>query len=235
MTDWTTGTVEREYYDEPTIPTKAQIADAGMRIICGVPMERTIMQEAFFGFLHIAVQGWPFAELAYTRNDIARYKLSKHLLESDFTHLLMMDSDHRHPHDIVQRLARWPLNYSNVQIAGGLCFRRGEPFDPCAFVYKDGHYRRLAEWPSGLVQVDALGTGAILIARQVFETIPPPWYDYKYEDLEGWPGTDMSFARYCEQYHIGQYLDTTTVSPHLGVLSVDADTYQAHLKQLGAI
>jgi len=234
VSEWETACVTRNVLEEPELPTRKAIADAGMRIVLAVPMERTIQQEAFFGFMRLAVQGWPFIELPYTRNDIARYRFAQHLLKSEFTHLLMLDSDHRHPPDIVHRLARWMLAYEGIDVIGGLNFRRGEPYDPCAFIWDNGFYRRLAEWVPGAFPVDALGTGSMLVSRKVFETIPPPWFDYKYEDLEGFPGTDMSFAKYCKQYGISQWVDTTTTSPHLGTQMIGAEEYRQFLLSHGA-
>lgn len=233
--DWETATVVRDVYPEPPVPTRKDIWDAGMKIILAVPMERTLDQHAFFGFLRIAVQGWPFAELPYTRNDIARFRFVQHLLANDdFTHLLMLDSDHRHPPDIVQRLARWMMVYPEIEIVGGLNFRRGEPYDPCAFIWDNGFYRRLAQWQQGCLAVDALGTGSILISRKVFERMPPPWFEYHYEDLDGFPGTDMTFARHCAEAGIKQYVDTTTTSPHIGTLMIGAEEYRRYLKEHGA-
>ena len=238
MTDeqeWATSSVVRDVLPEPLLPTKAQVAECGMKILCAVPMERTIQQEAFFGFIQLAVQGWAFCELPYTRNDIARYRFAQHLLESDYTHLLMMDSDHRHPKDIVQRLARWCIVYPQVEVVGALCFRRGEPYDPCAFIWDNGHYRRLAVWAEGCFAVDALGTGAMLIDRKVFERLTPPYFEYHYEDLEGFPGTDMTFARHCKEAGILQWVDTTTVSPHIGTNMIDGATYKRYLTEHGAV
>lgn len=233
--DFSTSSVVRDILPEPPIPTKREITECGMKIMCAVPMERTIDQHAFFGFLNIAMYGWAFCEQAYTRNDIARYKFAKHLLESDFTHLLMMDSDHIHPHDIVQRLARWCIVYPQIEVVGAMCFRRSEPYDPCAFVWNNGYYRRLAVWEPGCFQVDALGTGAILIDRKVFERLPRPWFEYHYEDLEGFPGTDMTFARHCKDAGIAQWVDTTTISPHIGNQMIDEATYRRYLTEHGAV
>ena len=82
--------------------------------------------------------------------------------------------------------------------------------------------------------VDVLGSGSILIAREVFETFGRddfPWFGYSYDkarkgaqdapDWEtlrhgcGWPGTDMWFSALCRKHGIKQWVDTTTTSPHI--------------------
>lgn len=236
--DAVSATVQRRILLEPEPMPPLQPADPDMRVLIGIPMERTISQHAFFGFAEILCQGWPLARLEYTRNDIARCKFAEFLLTSTFTHLLMLDSDHVHPPDIVPRLARWFLAYpGEVQICGGLNFRRGEPYDPCAFIDPgDGSYRRMAEWGTGAIEVDALGTGSIMIAREVFEALPhetgQPWFGYDYS-IEGWPGTDMWFSSRCRKAGISLWCDTTTISPHIGDRFIDLTSYRGWLREQG--
>ena len=232
---WKESAVQRRMLLEPTGHKIVTPEDTEIRVLVGIPMERTIGQLSFFGFVKIFTQGWPLAQLEYTRNDIARCKFGDFLLASSYTHLLMLDSDHVHPADVVQRLARWFRAYPDqVRVLGGLNFRRGAPFDPCAFVDPgDGGFRRMAQWSGGAIEVDALGSGSIMIARSVFEELPRPWFGYDYSDLEGWPGTDMWFSRLCKAHNIALWGDTTTTSPHVGDRLIDETTYRAWLKEHG--
>jgi hypothetical protein len=229
------ATVERRLLREPQGPFTLAPNDPNIKVIIGIPMERTIHQKAFFGFSEILVQGWPLARLEYTRNDIARHKFAEFLLETEYTHLLMLDSDHIHPATVVQRLARWFAAYPEVvRVIGGLNFRRGEPFDPCAFVDPgDGSYRRMAEWGHGAIEVEALGTGSIMIERSVFEELPKPWFAYDYSKWEGWPGTDMWFSELCRKAGIALWCDTTTTSPHIGDMLIDETSYRAWIAANG--
>jgi len=233
--DWAHASVERRILPEPRGVPLLTPRDQNMRILVGVPMERTISQHAFFGFWEIAQQGWALARLEYTRNDIARCKMADFLLDStDYTHLLMLDSDHKHPPDIVQRLARWFQVYpAQVQIVGGLNFRRGVPYDPCAFIDPgDGHFRRMAEWAQGAMEVEALGTGSVMVAREVFEGMERPFFGYDYDCNYGdWPGTDMWFSAKCRALGISLWCDTTTTSPHIGDLFIAEEQYRAWLKK----
>ena len=233
--DWQEAEVQRRVLPEPTNGLIVTPQDPTIRVLCGVPMERTIGQLPFFGFVSIAAQGWPFAKLEYTRNDIARCTFAQFLVDSEFTHLLMLDSDHVHPVDIVPRLARWFRAYpEQIQVIGGLNFRRGKPYDPCAFVDPgDGSYRRMASWHPGAVEVDALGSGSIMIAKPVFEQLPKPWFAYAYEDLTGWPGTDMWFSKLCHNAGIALWCDTTTTSPHVGDKLIDGQDYRKWLIENG--
>ena len=234
-----TAAVSRKFIPEPERVHVITAQDPVVRIVLAIPMERTMMQEAFFGFARIFQQGYAMARLPYTRNDIAREKFAQFLVNErmpdgvtpKYTHLLMLDSDHAHPEDIVQRLARWVFLYPNtVQVVGGLNFRRGEPYDPCAFIDPgDGQFHRIAHWGKGLLSVEALGTGSMLIAREVFERIPPPWFNYSYPGGDMTPGTDMTFSAKCREAGITLWVDGTTTSPHLGINEIGPDQYREYV------
>ena len=217
------------------------------RIVIGIPSERVRTTSAVLAFNAIIAQGWAQFPIGYMRTDIARTRLALRLLESDFTHLLMLDSDHVHPVDIVDRLVRWVRMDQTKLVVGGLNYRRGAPFDPCAYFLNDeGHLMPMLEWTQALVAVDVLGSGSILISREVFETFGKddfPWFGYNYDKAregaqnapdwktlrEGcsWPGTDLWFSALCRRHEITQWVDTTTTSPHLIETVVTEESWRA--------
>jgi hypothetical protein len=209
------------------------------RPVVAIPMERTISyaDKVFWPFLAIAQQGWPFIRFNYGRTDLVRNKYAQHLLASHFTHLVMLDVDHIHPDDIVQRLMSNFVENPDLKVVGGLNFRRGEPFEPCAFVRgDDGTYYSIADWERGsLMKVDAVGTGSIAIAREVFEMMEPPWFwnDYSRAMDDAWPGEDMGFSANCQKLGIEMYVDTRITSPHLIDAVVDELAFLEYQKEKG--
>ena len=207
------------------------------RVLLGVPLERTVSYASgvFPRFMEIASQGVAFVKQDYTRTDLARNRFAMKLLESEFTHLLMLDLDHVHPVDIVQRLARWPMMNPEIQVVGGLNYRRSEPYEPCCFIRGEtGELAAPATWTPGLMEVDYLGTGSILIAREVFEKIEPPWFYNIYDDeqrwADTWPGEDIGFNEKCKAAGVKMYVDTTTTSPHCGDRLIGDATFRAYLQ-----
>lgn len=209
------------------------------RILVAIPLERTISHASlvFHRFMEIAAQGPALIKQDYTRTDLARNRFATKLLESNYTHLLMLDVDHVHPADIIQRLARWPMMNPEIEVVGGLNFRRSEPYEPCAFLKdeKSGSVNALASWSPGLAEVDYLGTGSVLIAREVFEKIPPPWF-YNVYGIEAnwadeWPGEDIGFSEQCKKHGVKMYVDTTTSSPHVSERLITEKTFRAYLEQ----
>lgn len=193
--------------------------------LLGIPMERTgtVSSETFLAFLRIARQGWDVVGVPYGRIDVVRCRMAQALLDGDHTHLIMLDADHEHPVDVVQKLLRWPMkDRDKYQVVGGLNYRRGEPYEAMAFLRdeKTHNFYTFEEWPLGLHQVALVGTGCICIDRRVFEALPPPWfaYDYpeKYSDNRSfdYPTDDTYFNKLCEQAGIPVWCDTTLTSPH---------------------
>lgn len=203
------------------------------RILVAFLLERSISYAdlVFPSIVQIAAQGPVILNMPYMRTDLARNRASMELLKTDFTHLLMLDIDHVHPTDIIQRLARWVLkDTKKYQVVGGLNFRRSEPYDPCAYrIGDDGSMYTIAwEKDDEIMEVDRLGTGSILIAREVFETIPPPWFwnDYSQAWRDAWPGEDIGFNKKCVENGIKMWVDLTVTSPHITPAIIDGSTWQ---------
>jgi len=86
------------------------------------------------------------------------------------------------------------------------------------------------EWDKDttLMEVDRLGTGSILIAQEVFETIPPPWFtnDYSQAWRDAWPGEDIGFSKLCNQAGIKLWVDVTVTSPHITPALIDNQNWE---------
>jgi len=216
----------------PKAPTRAKLEKAGIRIVVGVLKERAIMDDAFLQFWDIAKRGYDQLPFLYGRTDEIRNRMGDALLKSNYTHVCMLDSDHIHAADIVEHLARWVLQDRRRLVVGGLNYRRTAPYDPCIYRAIDGHLTGLTEWEQGLIPVDGLGTGCILISREAFETLEPPWFAYGYEYAqEGiYPAEDLYFSIRARNAGINLYCDTTVTSPHIGKMYIDSRMWRGYLK-----
>jgi hypothetical protein len=201
------------------------------KVLIGILPERNGVPTAdiLFDLLAIAIRGHSFVRTQYARTDLQRNKLAEHLLRTDYTHLLMLDADHRHPSDIVERLTRWVKRDPQKLVIAGLAFRRGQPYDPQAYVARDGgRLYQPTEFKPGLVKVDFAGTAAMLISREVFLRLPRPWFAFDYRGAtEGkWPGEDIWFCEACRAAGINVWVDMTCISPHLAESWIDEKTYE---------
>lgn len=83
-----------------------------------------------------------------------------------FTHVLFIDDDIVVQQDFLLRLLK-----HNVDVVAGLCTRRQDPPIPNARLYhkESKRFEELWEWPDGLVEVGAVGTGLMLISRHALQ------------------------------------------------------------------
>ena len=203
------------------------------RVVVFVPMPQALphADAVFPHFIGIAQTGVPFMWLPYGRTDAVRNQAAQGLLDSDYTHILMLDSDQRHPLDIVQRLCRWVIDDPERLIVGGLYFRRGEPYDPLVWRLVDNEPQIMTEWQQGLIECDVIGTGAILIDRRVFGQVERPWFWYDYSGIASpgysWPTEDITFCLAAREAGIKIYCDTTVDSPHAYTSFINERTYRS--------
>lgn len=131
-----------------------------------------------------------------------RNELVEAFLQGDWQYLFFVDDDEVIPADAVRRL----LGHRCL-VVSGLCLQRSKPFLPTAYVtMTNGKYQPLDLQSIGgdrLVPCAGLGTGALLVHRDVFLKIDPPWFKYS-EEL----GEDLYFSRLCAKAGIAMYLDT---------------------------
>lgn len=135
------------------------------------------------------------------RNEIGQ----RFLRDSHADYLLMVDDDMQFPRGTVQVLASL-MKQHQLDILGGLYFQRGSDYHPHVYAYDDVRPDRYGEpahqfsWEKTtrmvkeaftgmeigdepalvanmpLWEVDATGTGCIIIARRVLERTPYPWF-----------------------------------------------------------
>jgi hypothetical protein len=142
----------------------------------------------------------------WARNELVRAALELKSIHDDslFTHFMWLDADHVFDRDLICQLARHMVK-PEIDMISALYFNRNEPYLPVVYV-KDGgpsiytHYP-LVEVPNCLCEVDAVGFGAILTKREVFEAVPDPWF--KMDQA----GEDMYFCVHAKQAGFRLFLD----------------------------
>jgi len=208
------------------------------RVLLGIPRERMMMVEAFDALWDIArdVQ-LPLQPGGYTRTDIQRNLYALRLLYNpEFTHLLMLDMDHKHPLETPRRLVNHWLHDPGKLVISYLYHRRGEPYDPMAYKRDEetGELYALPKWEPGLHKVASVGAGGLLIAREVFEIIPPLWFQYNYEGAEDtffFPSEDIDFCAKCAKYGVEIWLDSTVEGIHLTTQQITHETFERHIAE----
>lgn len=151
--------------------------------------------------------------------------------------LFFMDSDQTFAPDALKRLLSW-----NVDIVSGLIFHRTGPPVPMFYKYEwqqdRGHYYRPLTMPvgeylqrhrdlwkeakngaivlppaeKGLLEIDGVPCGCLLVHRRVFEAIKEPWFQWG-EGLTA--GEDFYFCRKAQEAGFKIYGDPSVICGHL--------------------
>ena len=171
----------------------------------------------------------------------ARNILAARMLEGDWTHLFMLDDDMTYPRGTLARLLQ-----ADKDIISPFYVRKVRGFLPNCFKDEPPNGWQ-TYWCDELEQVAAVGTGGILIKRDVFETMEPPWfvyepYDHPSEHVIEQKSEDVVFCEkareagfeiWCEGRlkcgHIGEFIVTPglAVDGQPGVGSVKVEPVEA--------
>jgi hypothetical protein len=138
--------------------------------------------------------------IAYTERtvvDWARNSLARSFVDSvdpyegkPYTHALWLDDDHIFNPDMFCRLAA----HSELDMVSAVYYQRTSPYHPTAYI-KDDTDNEYKHWPlmyipQDIVEVDAVGFGALLMRREVLEKTPEPWFT-----LDWRAGEDVAFCK----------------------------------------
>lgn len=177
-----------------------------------------MMERPDFVYLRPQFPGGPTTPIADIRNSIVMEGL-----QSGCTHIMQMDTDQTYPPDTITKL----LAHDKPMIAA-IVHRRYPPFDPILYrgpeVFK---YKMIgeAEWNNGsLVEVDATGSGCVIVAAEVYEQLRWPWYETN--TIKGRTiGEDIWFCSRVRANDFPIYVDCSLNVGHISLTEVNKDLY----------
>lgn len=205
---------------------------SGFHVYWSVLMERTLQETAVNSLLNLAMSagakgftriGVPYMRVDWARSLVARAFLDRTTDPNDL--LITLDCDHKHPQDVLIKLASHPPEHG---VVGALAFRRGPPYEPMFFIRdKEGKLHAPAEWEPAVYEVDAVGMGAIAIRRWVFDKLDAngwtwPYYRFAYPPECGFnKSEDIVFCEQVRAAGVQIYCNTSVCTPHLGEYLID--------------
>jgi hypothetical protein len=157
----------------------------------------------------------------------ARNKAVKEL-SADF--LMFVDSDMVFPHHAIAKLM-----LSGREIIGGLYYKKGEGSKPVAArLNEEGLFKSISDFPNEVFEVDAVGTGFLLIRKTVFdaftqEKIKELGEPFNFLTLGSGKeeSEDWAFCRRAKQLGFKIYCDPTIQLGHIGEQTYTREHYLA--------
>ena len=143
--------------------------------------------------------------------DTARNMFCEKLLTMpEKTHLLMIDDDMTFEPDMLLRMLD-----RDVDIIGALAFKRAGDFQPCVYKKRDdGNF--YPTFPKEFKEVDAIGTGAILIKKEVIEKLKYPFFETGFDDEGQHWSVDMDFSKKATKAGFKIWVDPQIECGHIG-------------------
>jgi len=195
----------------------------GRKIAIGLPCSFPMVYEDFMASILTMDKTGFDVELirARTGHDIAllRNGIVQIFLESKCSHLLQIDTDM-----VIHKNALVGMFNRNVDIVGALYFKRYPPFTPCAVRFKGKKEEPLTikELESNdMIEVQRVGTGCILIKREVFENTKYPWFHIKTKNRKMTMSDDYFFCDKARKSGYKIYVDMAVPCQHLSNAAID--------------
>jgi len=160
---------------------------------------------------------------------LARQIQIKKFIESGADFLMMIDADETWAYNTIEKLVK-----HNLPLVSGLVYSRKYPYYPVWLNYNEldnkleqnnTHYLPMV--PNGLLKVDAIGAGFMLMRRDVALAIgtDAPANLSASECEWGEVGEDIAICYRARQHGFDCYVDLTTEIKHFSYVGIDKNIY----------
>lgn len=164
--------------------------------------------------------------------DANRNEMVKSFLEKENAEwLLMIDNDIVPPTNVLDMVLH------DEPVVSAVCtIKKGAVPSPTVMKEEGDSYRQVnisevleeRDDDSGLLKVEGVGTGCLLIRRDVLEDMQPPWFKFKYNEYGGLRlGEDFYFSRRCMGEDVDMFVDTNIITSHFK--NVDLTEYATNV------
>jgi len=158
-------------------------------------------------------------DMAYS--DKLRDVMAREAMKIPCDYIFWVDADQTYPKDTPERLMKHID--SGKMIVGGLVPHRGNglPNIYTALSATPEYRHRKVYAGDGIVKVDAMGLGGVMMNPEVFKKMEYPWFRKSWDTrINDELGMDFTFYRNCARVGIDIWCDTDLVYGHLAVKNV---------------
>jgi len=158
-----------------------------------------------------------------------RNSLINDFVKTDADYIFFIDSDTGVPHEGLKKLVE-----HQKDIVSGLYFQRYPPYNPTfkklqKNEFGNDQYLPILDYPEGLVEVDMVGAGCLLISRRVCENLMEPYFFSPEQDYT----EDTYFCLQAKKAGFSIYVDTTVKCLHDTAMTVDEVTFSMYKLRKG--
>lgn len=192
-------------------------------VLMAVPTRGMVPMEWAMALRHLLIPQGVSVEIkglaGYPIDDM-RNEFVSDFLKGNYDYLFMNDDDTLLPPLALDRLLARELD-----VVSGLYFRRMLPIEPVAFVDDptagDTGIRCIKEYGTGLMPVDYVGAGCLMISRKVLEAIEYPWFFWARNDprvpKKDQISEDLYFCKKVREAGFQIHLDASIRCLHVGM------------------
>lgn len=201
------------------------------RVLGCVLTRETVTTAWAFGLKNMYLPNGAWTALSGMPFDMARNTGCLKLLELGWEWLFFLDDDVIAPPDTVIRLIK-----QNKPIISGVYYRRYPPLAPVMLKDTQNGPQWITEYPANsLVEVDFVGSGCLLIHRDVLKSLPPlsnrcHWFEWRCDrtDLPHLEKTseDFTFCKHARNHGYKVHVDTSIQCQHIGYASSSLEGYK---------
>ena len=161
-----------------------------------------------------------------SRIDKSRDSIVQNAIQRGMDYIFFLDSDMCPSPFCLTNLMKY-----NLDVVGAICFRKIAPYTPCIAKDVDGKMKAILDYEKGLIEVDYIGAGCLLIKTKIFEKIQPPWF--RFTEMS----EDYTFCKLARDNGFKIYCDTNEICPHLiqGQISENQYTQFQKTQEYGKI
>jgi hypothetical protein len=172
-----------------------------------------------FGFKNLQIPG-TYTGLSGMPYDHARNTGCQKLLELGWEYVFL-DDDTVPPPDAIYRLMA-----HKQPMSAGLYYRRNPPIVPVMLKESPSGRNWISQFKApDLMEVDFVGSGCLLIHRDVLTTLKAPWFDWRVDryDLPAHErmSEDFRFCQYARENGYKILVDTSVQCRHIGLGEVE--------------
>lgn len=182
---------------------------------------------------HLAIHEW------CVRHDVPTMVLRGYLDENrnqalllarreGFTHVAMLDGDHKHPPDTIERLWQHVQDDPKRMVVAGLNYQSAGINRPMIGVYAGGKRQTITRWETPLITVGWAALCACIVSVNVMDMWKAPWFWFSYDRKQRWTTEDINFCDKLHERGVTITVDTTLVAPHRTEMYADAGTWRRY-------